>query len=350
MLKKIISIGVIACILTGCSGIQGNDSNFVANEDYVKYDKIFYDVFDTVTTVVGYTKTEEEFEKCTEEIYSELKEYHQLYDIYNDYEGINNIKTINDNAGIEPVKVDKKIIDMLLLAKEMYYKTDGYMNVAFGSVLELWHQYRTSGIENEANAQLPPMELLNNANNHTDIEKMIIDQENSTVYLEDKDMSIDVGAVGKGYATQMVANLESVKELKWIICVGSNVLVLNPKPSDVGWNVGIQNPDLYSDTPYVQTVEMLRGSAVTSGSYQRFYTVGGQKYHHIINKDTLMPSEEFAGITVICSDSAVGDVLSTALFNVSYEGGVKMLKNFEDNIKVVWIYNDGTIKTYGEYK
>ncbi|NLP35537.1 MAG: FAD:protein FMN transferase, partial [Clostridiales bacterium] len=121
-----------------------------------KYQGSFLVLFNTVTEVVAFANSESEFEEFTKLIYDNLKEYHELYDKYNDYDGVNNIKTINDNAGITPVKVDQRIIDMLLYSKDMYERTDGTVNIAMGPVLEIWHDYRTAGIDDPINAMLPP--------------------------------------------------------------------------------------------------------------------------------------------------------------------------------------------------
>ena len=107
-----------------------------------RYDAQFLDLFDTVTSVIGYTEDKETFQAYVQEFYDEMKTYHQLYDIYNEYEGIANIKTINDQAGIAPVQVDERIIAMLKEAKDMHQQTGGYMNVAMGSVLSIWHEFR----------------------------------------------------------------------------------------------------------------------------------------------------------------------------------------------------------------
>jgi thiamine biosynthesis lipoprotein len=148
-----------------------------------RYEAEFLELFDTATKIVAYSESKEEFTRYSQLIYDNLKEYHELYDIYNDYQGINNIKTVNDNAGIKPVKVDKKIIDLLAFAKKWYENTDGRMNVALGSVLKIWHKYRTEGIEDEANAALPPIDELKEAAEHTDINKVLIDEANSTGFL-----------------------------------------------------------------------------------------------------------------------------------------------------------------------
>ena len=111
-------------------------------KDLEKYEASFFDVFDTQTQIIGYASSKEQFSEQMSLIKDKFQYYNDLYDIYHDYEGMNNIKTINDNAGIQPVKVDEKIIELLKLGITMDEKTDGNMNIAMGSVLSIWHDYR----------------------------------------------------------------------------------------------------------------------------------------------------------------------------------------------------------------
>ena len=120
----------------------------------------FFVLFNTVTEIVAYTKDEEEFRELANFIYAELEEYHQLYDKYNSYDGINNIKTINDYAGKEPVKVDQRIIDLLKFSIYANELSKGNVNIGMGSVLEIWHDYRSLGIDNPTEAKLPPWNYL----------------------------------------------------------------------------------------------------------------------------------------------------------------------------------------------
>lgn len=310
-----------------------------------RFDAQFLDLFDTVTSIVGYAENKEQFTKYAQEFYDELLVYHQLYDIYHDYDGVNNIKTINDNAGIQPVKVDKKIIDMLEEAVEMNEKTKGRMNVAMGSVLSIWHDYRTEGIDSPETAELPPADALKAAAEHMDISQVEIDKGASTVYLPDSEMSLDVGSIAKGYATEMVCRSMEEKGLKnALVSVGGNVRAIGAKADGSMWKVGIQNPDLNSDTKYLHTVGLKDMSLVTSGTYQRYYTVDGVQYHHIINPDTLMPWNKYASVSILCPDSGLADCLSTALFNMEMEEGAALIESME-GVEAMWIYPDGT-KTY----
>lgn len=120
--------------------------------------------------------------------------------------------------------MDQKIIDMLKLAGEAYEQTDGKVNAAMGSVLSIWHDYRTKGIENPETAEVPPMDQLKEAALHTDFSKVLIDEEASTVYLEDPDMRLDVGAIAKGYATEQVARSLEARGIDHVLLsVGGNI-------------------------------------------------------------------------------------------------------------------------------
>ena len=313
--------------------------------DMKRYEAEFIELFNTFTKIVGYSETEEEFKSYAQQIYDDLTEYHRLYDIYNDYDGLNNIKTINDNAGIKPVKVDQKIIDMLVFSKSMYELTDGKTNIAYGSVLKIWHEYRTDGIDDPENAELPPLKKLQEASEHTDINDVIIDRENSTVFLSDPMMSLDVGAIAKGYATEQVADKLAANGLvSGILNVGGNVRAIgNNIKTGEPWSVGIQNPDSESEEAILNLVNLEEASMVSSGDYERYYTVDGKRYNHIIDTKTLFPAENFTAVTVICEDSGMADALSTAIYCMDFEQGLELIQSIEGP-EAMWIFKDKSIR------
>ncbi len=308
-----------------------------------RYQSSYFDLFDTYTELIVYAADEAQAQAMIAVAKDELTVCHQLFDIYNDYDGINNLKTINDNAGLAPVQVDERIIDLLVFSKEMYQKTDGQMNVAMGSVLALWHDKRTAGLADPDNAELPDMEALTEAAQHMDIENLIIDEQAMTVYLADPLMQLDVGAVAKGYATERTAQLMAdAGAQSALLSVGGNVRAIGQRADGTAWQVGVQNPDLDADETYIATVALLNSSMVTSGSYQRYYTVDGVRYHHIIDPNTLMPADYAQSVTILAENSGIADALSTALFTVSVEQGKKILQQF-DNVQALWVIQDGEI-------
>lgn len=331
MIRRMIPLLMVMVLLTGCAAP-------VQTETKKQYTATFLTLFDTVTTIVGYAQTEEEFQKTTSSIHDELEVYHQLFDIYNDYEGVNNIKTINDQAGIAPVKVDKKLLDFLLDCREYYELTNGRVNVAMGSVLYLWHEERDAGINDPEGAKLPKEDALKEAAKHCSFDTVIIDEEASTVFIEDPQQRLDVGAVAKGWATECVCKNAPAGLL---VSVGGNVRATGPKPEKGSpWVVGIQSPEGETDE-YLHTIYVEQESVVTSGDYQRYYVVDGKEYHHIIDPDALYPADKWKAVSVVCEDSGLADALSTALFLLSQEEGQKLLD--ECNACAVWVALDDEI-------
>ena len=329
MFRKMISLVLAVILLTGCTPQK-------QEVEKKQYQASFLTLFDTVTTILGYAQTEEEFEKITDEIYANLEKYHKLFDIYNDYE-VNNIKTINDQAGIAPVEVDSAIIELLLDCKEYYQMTGGKVNIAMGSVLNLWHEAREEGINDPMNASLPELSELQEAALHCNIEDVIIDEAASTVYIKDSKLRLDVGAIAKGWATEKVCQ-EAPEGL--LVSVGGNVRATGPKPEDISWVVGIQSP-WGDNSEYVHTLYVNRESVVTSGDYQRYYTVDGVTYHHLIDPETLYPGKQWKAVSVVCEDSGLADALSTALFLLPKEEGQKLLDEYD--ACACWIVSESEI-------
>lgn len=308
-----------------------------------KFSKNYIEYFDTVCTVVGYEFNENEFNKTCDYIENSLEEYNNLFDIYKSYDGINNIKTINSNAGKQPVVVDKRIIDLLLFSKEMFNKTNGTVNVAMGSVLKIWHNHREMGMVEPENATVPEKNELLEANNHTNIDNIVIDEENSTVYLNDSEMSLDVGAIAKGYATERIAQeLINQGKTAYTLNFGGNIRTIGNKGDDTPWTAAVTNPDLTAENTTLMRVKLTDCVFVTSGSYQRFYEVDGTRYHHIINPETLYPENNFASVSIYAKDSGLADALSTSLFNLSLEDGKRLISTF-DGVQAMWVSSSGEI-------
>ncbi len=313
-----------------------------------RYEASFLDLFDTVSMIIGYDTDKEAFSAFSQETHDTLAEFHQLYDIYHDDAAVS-IKTINDNAGIAPVKVDQRIIDLLQMSREIDRITDGKTNVAMGAVLRIWHTYREEGIDDPSAARLPPMDMLREAALHINIDDMIIDEKASTVYLQDPQMSLDVGAVAKGYATeQAAAAIQRSGRKNVLLSIGGNVRAIGRKPDGSPWGVAIQNPDKGSEQDRLFTLNIDGLSVVTSGAYQRYYTVDGVAYNHIIDPDTLMPATYFSSVSVVTADSGLADGLSTSLFCMPLDAGKELVAGL-GNVEACWVLPDGTIEMTGGF-
>ena len=316
-------------------------------KELTRYTTIFYDVFDTVTQVIAYCESEEEFNTQMQALHQDLIAYNQLYDIYNDYDGVVNVKTINENAGKAPVQVDDRILSMLELAQQMYELTGGKINIAMGSVLGIWHDYREAAEKDasEADNTLPTQEELEAAAQHCDINDLVIDEEAKTVYLSDPEMSLDVGSVGKGYAVEMVCRAAEARGLtSALVSVGGNLRAIGTKPDGSQWTGGVENPwnasEVYTtDSLFGAAINMSDMALVTSGDYQRYFVVDGKRYHHLIDPDTLWPAAYFNSVTVLCPDSGMADCLTTGLFCMPLEEGQKLVESL-DGVEAMWCTPD----------
>lgn len=329
-MKRLVSgLLLLSLLLTGCAEMAAPEQK--------QYTATFLTLFDTVTSIVGKADSEEAFRETAQALHDQLLQYHQLFDIYHDYEDLNNLKTVNDHAGVAPVAVDRRIVQLLQDCKAYYTLTGGKVNAAMGSVLQLWHEARSDSFDDPQNAYLPDKEALQEASHHTDFSAVVIDEEASTVFIMDPKVQLDVGAIAKGWSVQRVCETAPTGLL---ISVGGNVCATGPKDKDgTAWVVGVQNPD--GGDAYLHTLYVTEGCVVTSGDYQRNFAVDGKLYHHIIDPETCFPSRYWRSVTIVCADSGLADALSTALFLLPQEQGLQLLEQCE--AMAMWVSVDGTV-------
>lgn len=346
-MKKLITtlmIISIAAALTGCgvsASVAAAPEQTPSGEKLEKFSGYVFEAFDTVITVTAYCPTQEDFDGLLSLAQSEFLRYHRLYDIYYTYPDTVNLRSVNDSAG-KTVSVPPEILDILCFSKEMHTLTNGKMNIAMGSVLKIWHDVREYNNTMPNDKRLPDMAELTAAAEHCGIDALEIDVDAGTVTLRDPLMRLDVGAVAKGYATERVA--ETLAELGYehfVINAGGNVRCWGTKPNGQSWNIAVTDPQLASVGGSIGTIALESGSAVTSGSYQRFFEYEGQRYHHIIDGETLMPENRYLSVTVCTEHSDLADALSTALFNMEITEGQSFVEK-QDGVEAMWVLADGT--------
>ncbi len=336
---------ILASVLTvstlcGCTKDEKTDGNSWQTMQNVTLDS----GFDTVITLIEQTEEPEAFESHFKELCGSFSYYNSLFDIYNDYDGLNNLKTVNDQAGIAPVKVDAELIELLKKGQEFYELSDGAFDITIGSLLNVWHEYRTAGIalnEQGKRAPLPQEEELKQAAQHRGFDAVEIDEEAGTVFITDPDVRIDVGGIAKGFAAEKTARkLEELGTDHAAINAGGNNRTIGSKRDGTPWNVGIQNPD-GEGVLFLVRIDGTN-SFVTSGDYERFYIgENGKRYQHIIDPETLYPANRYRSVTVITPDSGDADCLSTALTVLSIDDGKKLLENYRNqsgaSAEAIWI-------------
>lgn len=317
----------------------------------MKFSFDYFDSFDTLVKATGYFFTQEEADKFDKKLAERLKYYDNLFDCHKEHEGVNNVYTINKMAGKEKVKVDKALLDLISQSKTLGLKYDSRVNIAFGAVIELWEKSMTEALENdELKAATPDIEVLKERAKNASLNNIIIDKEESTIYITDERTKINLGSVAKGYAVELICN--ELKEDGFdsvVLSAGGNVKTIGHPNGETKrkWTVGVENPYSASemkedDSEIYDILYTMDKAIVTSGDYQRyFYGLDNVKYNHIIDTRTLSSARNFTAVTVITKDSGIADFLSTLLFTLTYEEGAEVIKDFPDT-EALWINFDNT--------
>lgn len=317
----------------------------------MKFSFDYFDSFDTLVKATGYFFTQEEADKFDKKLAERLKYYDNLFDCHKEHEGVNNVYTINKMAGKEKVKVDAALLNLISQSKTLGLKYDSRVNIAFGAVIELWEKSMTEALENdELKAATPDIEVLKERAKYASLNNIIIDKEESTVYITDERTKINLGSVAKGYAVELICN--ELKEDGFdsvVLSAGGNVKTIGHPNGETKrkWTVGVENPYSASemkegDSEIYDILYTMDKSIVTSGDYQRyFYGLDNVKYNHIIDTRTLSSARNFRAVTVITKDSGIADFLSTLLFTMTYEEGAEAIKDFPDT-EALWINFDNT--------
>lgn len=335
-------------LLSGCSQSSKPIEPTPSANTLNKYSGMDYNTgFDTFLSLITYTTSQSEFDQHMSTAVSLFKRYNDFFDIYNTYEGINNLKTINDNAGKKAVQVDPEIIECLLKAKEFYELSNHEFDITIGAVLQVWHNYRDEGLKlNESGkyGKLPSMEELETAKACTGWEYVEIDDENNTVFINNPCVSLDVGGIAKGFAAEKIAQVIEPEITGGIVNAGGNSRTIGSKPEGSAWVSGISNPA----NPGASLLAIgVKGSQsiVTSGDYQRYYVAeDGKQYHHIIDPDTLLPAMRYRSVTIITPNSGDADALSTTLYTLSVEEGKQVLAKYNEShpnqvASAIWIFD-----------
>ena len=310
---------------------------------FQRFSRTDLSAFDTVITLAGFARDQAAFDQAADKAFASIQSLDHIFDGYNAYDDLHNLYYVNQHAAQEPVEIPEDLFRLISWCKEQWAAGRRETNIAMGAVLSIWHDYRNAGLSRPEEAQLPPMEKLTAASAHIDFDAVVLDSEKQTVFFSDPDLTLDIGAVAKGYAADAVAASLYEDMPSFLLSLGGNVYAGNaPMDGRSNWAVGVQNPDV-TQTGTLDILDVHDKTVVTSGDYWRYYTVDGQRYHHIIDPETLMPSRKMVSVTILCESSILADFLSTALFVLPYEEG-RAVADSLDGVEVMWVLPDGSIQ------
>lgn len=246
------------------------------------------------------------------------------------------LNQVNQNAGIAPVKVSKDIIEMIKLGLKYADVTKGRFDISVGPLVDLW-AIGTDFAHLPTDAEIKEKMAL------IDYKKIVIDETKQTVYLPEKDMEIDLGAIAKGYIADRLKGLIQEEGYESaIINLGGNVLTVGTKPNSDNWNIGVRNPESNAGST-MGILKLTDNSIVSSGVYERFFIEDNVRYHHIINATTGYPEQnDMLSVSIISERSVDGDALSTTVFLLGLKEGYRYIESL-DGVGAVFIMKDHSV-------
>ncbi|MBQ4101041.1 MAG: FAD:protein FMN transferase [Oscillospiraceae bacterium] len=286
-----------------------------------------------MNTVVTQNIYDKNGEIAKNEVISALSQFDKDFSMHID---TSYISKINQKAGIAPVKVSDEVFSLISRAVEFSEQTEGAFDITVAPLVDLWN------ITAE-NPQIPADDDIKTALNLISYKYIILDEQNKTVMLKNKGQSIDLGAVAKGEACNIVREIYEKNGIKSaFISVGGNMMVQGTDPNGKPFKIGIKDPRS-DDGDIFGIISLSNTSMATSGDYERYFEKDGKRYHHILDVTTGYPANsDLTSVSVICLDGAMGDFLSTAIFL----GGTANLHKYIDNPDYSIIAVDKSMNVY----
>lgn len=245
----------------------------------------------------------------------EIRRIERLLTTFNEESQTN---LINRNAGIQPVKVDAEIFDLIERSIRISKITDGYFDISYGGIdKSFWNFDREM-------TELPNPELIKNHLKLVNYQNIILNQASQTVFLKEQGMRIGFGGIGKGYAAEMAKRiLQQRGVVSGIVNASGDLTTWGNQANGKPWTVGIADPD-NSKQPfsYMNITDM---AVATSGNYEKFVVINGKKYSHTINPKTGMPVSGVKSVTVFCPNAEIADAMATPVSIMGIDVALNMV-------------------------
>ena len=290
-------------------------------------------LMDTLVTITVVTDSADRAEKAMDRAFAEIGKLDTLLNFFSEK---SELSMINRNAGLSGVRVSPETMEAVEKAIEISEKTGGAFDITIGPEISQWNFSLRIKPEDESIKRR--LRLVNY--------KLIqLDKARSTVHLKEKGMLMDLGGIAKGYAAdKAVEELKKNRITSGLVAVAGEVKAFGRKPDGKGWKVGIKNPRSTGKNDEIMAMVELNDAAIsTSGDYQRYFILDGNRFHHILDPKTGYPAQGCQSASVIAGDGVYTDAFSTGVFVLGPQKGIALLEQmgFEGLI----VDKNGTIHT-----
>ena len=272
-----------------------------------------------------------------ENIQLAIQEIQRIEALFTTYNNESQTNLINSNAGIEPVKVDEEVFNLIQRSLHISKITQGAFDISYGSIdKNLWNFDKTM-------TSLPSSETAKKMVHLINYNNIILDSQKQTIYLKEKGMRIGFGGIGKGYAAEMAKRILVKNQVKsGIINASGDLTAWGFQPNGKPWTIGIANPDMPNDA--FSYLEISDKAIATSGNYEKFITIDGKKYSHTIDPKTGLPITGIKSVTVISNNAEFADAMATPIAVMGIEKGL-FLVNQLPNLHCIVIDENNKIYT-----
>lgn len=244
---------------------------------------------------------------------------------------------INENAGIQPVKVDREVYELIERSTAISKITQGAFDITYGSIDKSLWNFDKSMTKLPSKEDALKMVHLINYNN------IILDPEQLTVYLKEKGMRIGFGGIGKGYAAEKAKALLLKQDVKsGIINASGDLTAWGLQPNGKPWRIGISNPDRPQDI--FSYIDISEKAVATSGNYEKYIMIDGKKYSHTIDPKTGLPISGIKSVTVISPNAEFADAMATPIAVMGIKAGLYLIDQIPD-LHCIIIDDNNTIYT-----
>lgn len=319
---------ILTSVLVGCNFLS--DKNPIEDE-YTQVRNTLFPM-DTILDIVVQTEDEQLANKA---IKAAKEEINRLETKLSATIETSEVSLINQNAGIEPVKVSKETFELIQKGLRYAEITKGKFDITIAPLLNLydWREGMLTGTKPEEEKVKAAKELVN----YRDV---ILDEDNMTAYLSRPGMEIDLGGIAKGYIIDRAVDILKEFGLEFgYVNGGGDIRFLGSKYDGTPWRIGVDNPRGEGN---IAVIPVSANSVVTSGDYQRFYmTQEGERIHHIIDPHTGTSGAFAQSVTVIAENATIADILSTAFFMFPAQESIKMAYSL--GVEVLIVTSDGEI-------
>ena len=244
--------------------------------------------------------------------------------------------SINKNAGLQPVKVDGELFQLIQRAVAFSRLTDGAFDISYASMDQVW-------MFDGSMSELPSDEQISASIEKVGHKHIVLDVAKNSVFLEKPGMKIGFGAIGKGYAADRAKAILIQNGVKaGIINAAGDMSAWGSQPEGAPWKVAITNP--LDKNKAFATLPITEGAVVTSGNYEKYLEIQGKRYSHIIDPRTGYPAQGILSVTVFASKAELADALSTAVFVMGINTGMDIINQLQ-GIECIIIDEQGKMHT-----